>query len=184
MNQKEKNSFIKRVSVSEEGKLIYFLKQWIPNREDAKDIVQDVFYNLILGFEEIKDLDKITSWLYSTARFKAIDFIRKKKPTNASDLTRKEDDDNEIFEWIQEHTLPDQETELWKEEVSKVLENTLEKLPQEQRDAFVLYELEGFPIAQIAELKQTSVNTILSRKRYAVSRLKIALQELYNELND
>ncbi|MDG3583586.1 MULTISPECIES: RNA polymerase sigma factor [Galbibacter] len=184
MNQKEKNSFIKRVSASEEGKLIYFLKQWITNGEDAKDIVQDVFYNLILGFEEIKDLDKITSWLYSTARFKAIDFIRKKKPTVASDLIKNDEDDNEIFEWIQKHTPADQVDELWKEEVYNVLENTLETLPEEQRDAFVLYELEGFSMAQIAELKETSVNTILSRKRYAVSRLKIALQKLYNELND
>ena len=121
MNQKEKNSFIKRVSVSEEGKLIYFLKQWIPNREDAKDIVQDVFYNLILGFEEIKDLDKITSWLYSTARFKAIDFIRKKKPTNASDLTRKEDDDNEEEDIIKLNEFKNSFTNIKKDTVAKKL---------------------------------------------------------------
>lgn len=187
MDQQEKNSFIQRVTISEEGRLIHFLKQWIPNREDAKDIVQDVFYNLVLGFEEIKDMDKITSWLYSTARFKAIDFIRKKKPTPASYLRRpsnEEESETGIFEWLQEHIPAHQETELWQEEVYRVLEYTLEMLPEEQRDAFAFHELEGISIATIAKRQKVSVNTVLSRKRYAVTRLKKELQLLYNELND
>lgn len=187
MDQQQKNNLIQRVTISEEGKLIHFLKQWIPNREDARDIVQDVFYNLVLGFEEIRDLDKISSWMYSTARFKAIDFIRKKKPTPESQLTRpSETDENEtgIFEWLLEHVPAHQETEMWQEEVYRVLEYTLESLPEEQREAFALHELEGMSINEIAEKQQVSVNTVLSRKRYAVARLKKELQVLYNELND
>ncbi|MGS2764329.1 RNA polymerase sigma factor [Sinomicrobium sp. M5D2P9] len=187
MDQQEKNNVIHRVTISEEGKLIHFLKQWIPNREDARDIVQDVFYNLVLGFEEIRDLDKISSWLYSTARFKAIDFLRKKKSTPESELKRPSDtDENEtnIFEWLQEHIPAQQETEMWGEEVYRILEYTLESLPEKQRDAFVLHELEGIPIAEIARKQKVSVNTVLSRKRYAVIRLKKELQLLYNELND
>lgn len=187
MDQQAKNSVIERVTLSEESRLIHFLKQWIPNREDAKDIVQDVFYNLVLGFEEIKDMDKITSWIYSTARFKAIDFIRKKKPTLASDLgspSNEEENEYSIFEWLQEHIPAHQETELWQEEVYRILEYTLEMLPEEQRNAFALHELEGIPIAEIAKRQKVSVNTVLSRKRYAVIRLKKELQLLYNELND
>ncbi|MGS2738655.1 RNA polymerase sigma factor [Sinomicrobium sp. M5D2P17] len=187
MDQQEKNIVIQRVTISEEGKLIHFLKQWIPNREDARDIVQDVFYNLVLGFEEIRDLDKISSWLYSTARFKAIDFLRKKRPTPESELARPSDmDENEtgIFEWLQEHIPPHQETEMWQEEVYRIVEYTLGTLPKEQRDAFALHELEGIPIAEIARKQKVSVNTVLSRKRYAVVRLKKELQLLYNELND
>ncbi|UGU14607.1 sigma-70 family RNA polymerase sigma factor [Sinomicrobium kalidii] len=187
MNQQEKNSLIQRVTISEKGRLIHFLKQWIPDREDAKDIVQDVFYNLVLGFEDIKDMNKITSWLYSTARFKAIDFIRKKRATPASALSGFSDDDEHetgIFEWLQEHIPAHQETELWQEEVYRVLEYTLEMLPEEQRNAFVFHELEGIPVAEIARKQKVAVNTVLSRKRYAVKQLKKELQLLYNELND
>lgn len=186
MNQQEKDSVIQQLTRNEESRLVHFLKRWIPNREDAKDIAQDVFYNLVLGFEEIKDLDKITSWLYSTARFKAIDFLRKKKPTLASEMKQGENNEGEhnVFEWLQKHLPPDQETELWQEEVYKVLEHTLDKMPLAQRNAFVFHEMDGMPMAEIARIEQVSVNTVLSRKRYAVAALKKELQVLYNELND
>ncbi|MCQ0111040.1 RNA polymerase sigma factor [Zhouia amylolytica] len=187
MNQKEKNSVIQQLTRKEESRLVYFLKQWIPNKEDAKDIAQDVFYNLVLGFEEIKDIDKMTSWLYSTARFKAIDFLRKKKPTLASDMNRSHDtneQESDIFEWLQDYIPPQQEIAMWQEEVYEVLANALARLPVAQRDAFVLHEMEGVPMAEIARQEQVSVNTILSRKRYAVTALKKELQLLYNELND
>ena len=187
MDRNEKNRVIQRVTVAEENRLVHFLRQWIPDREDARDIAQDVFYNLILGFEEIKDIGKITSWLYATARYKAIDFIRKKRPTPISALGRPlhtDEGETDIFGWLLEHIPPHQETELWQEEVLQVVEYVLEELPKVQRDAFSLHELEGIPIAEIARRQQVPVNTVLSRKRYAVSRLKKALQLWYNELND
>jgi len=184
MNQTDKNKLIKQLSANEEGKLVSFLKQWMISREDAKDIVQEVFYSLIVSFEDIKDLEKVTSWLYSTARFKAIDFIRKKKPTAVSELKHSEQDDQSFFDWIQSCDQEDQITEMWKEEVYLVLDQSLSKMPKEQRDVFVLHELEGKSISEIAILKNVSVNTVLSRKRYAVTKLKCALQSLYNELKD
>ena len=184
MNHTDKNTLIKQLSVSEQGKLISFLKQWMISREDARDIVQEVFYSLIVGFEDIKDLEKITSWLYTTARYKAIDFIRKKKPTTVSELEHSEQDNQSFFDWIESYGSENQITEMWKEEVYLVLDRSLAQMPKEQRDAFVLHELEGKPISEIADLKKVPVNTILSRKRYAVTKLKCALQSLYYELKE
>lgn len=184
MNQKEKNTLIKQLSVNEQGKLVSFLKQWMISREDARDIIQEVFYSLIVGFEDIKDLEKATSWLYSTARYKAIDFIRKKKPTTVSELNHSRQNDQSFFDWIQSCDQENQTTEMWKEEVYLVLDQSLAQMPKEQRDAFVLHELEGKSISEIADLKKVSINTILSRKRYAVTKLKCALQSLYYELKE
>lgn len=184
MNQKDKNSLIKQLSVDEQGKLISFLKQWMINREDARDIVQDVFYSLIIGFEDIKDIEKVTSWLYATARHKAIDFIRKRKPTTVSELKHTAEDNQSFFDWMQSCGQENQITEMWKDEVYLVLNHSLSQMPVEQRDAFVLHELEGKSILEIADLKKVSINTILSRKRYAVGRLKCALNNLYHELKE
>lgn len=184
MNQKEKNTLIKQLSVNEQGKLISFLKQWMISREDARDIVQEVFYSLIVGFEDIKDLEKVTSWLYTTARYKAIDFIRKKKPTAVSELKHAKKDDQSFFDWIESCEQDHQINEMWKDEVYLVLNQSLAQMPKEQRDAFVLHELEGKSILEIAALKEVSVNTILSRKRYAVTKLKCALENLYQELKE
>lgn len=184
MNQKDKNSLIKKLSTDEQGKLISFLKQWMISREDARDIVQDVFYSLIIGFEDIKDIEKVTSWLYTTARYKAIDFMRKKKSTTVSELAHSTEDNQSFFDWMQRCSQENQITEMWKDEVYLVLNHSLSQMPEEQRDAFVLHELEGKSILEIAERKKVSVNTILSRKRYAVGRLKCALNNLYNELKE
>lgn len=184
MNQKDKNIIIRQLSTSEQGKLVSFLKQWMISPEDARDIVQEVFYSLIVGFEDIKDLEKATSWLYSTARYKAIDFIRKKKPTAMSQLNHSHENDEGFFDWIQNCEQEHQTTEMWKKEVYTVLDKSLERMPIEQRDAFVLHELEGMSIAEIARLKKVSVNTMLSRKRYAVAKLKSTLQRAYYELNE
>jgi len=184
MNQKDKNTLIKQLSVNEQGKLISFLKQWMISREDARDIVQEVFYSLIVGFEDIKDLEKVTSWLYTTARYKAIDFIRKKKPTTVSELKHADQDDHSFFDWIESSGHENQINEMWKEEVYLVMDQSLAQMPEEQRDAFVLHELEGKSISEIAVLKKVSINTILSRKRYAVTKLKCALENLYQELKE
>jgi len=182
----EKRNIIQQLVANESIKIESFVRRLLPNREDAKDIVQDVFYNLIVGVEEIRDVEKATSWLYSIARFKSIDFLRKKKPILASQFSfthnnEEEREDQNLFEWLSNHSPPEQEDQMWQDEVWQIVEETLDKLPELQKEAFVLHEFEGKSIQEIAEITNSTINTVLSRKRYAVLKLKQALLTLYNE---
>jgi RNA polymerase sigma factor (sigma-70 family) len=182
----EKRNIIQQIIANESTRIESFVRRLLPNREDAKDIVQDVFYKLIVGIEEIRDVEKATSWLYSVARFKSIDFLRKKKPLLESQLSfnknHEEDrEDENLFEWLSNHSPPEQEDQMWQDEIWQIVENTLEKLPEAQKNAFVLHEFEGKSIQEIAELTNSTINTVLSRKRYAVLKLKEALISIYNE---
>lgn len=167
---------------SESKKLEKFIRRFVPNREDAKDLVQDVFYNLILGFAEIRDAEQIGAWLYQVARFKAIDFVRRKKPVLKTELSKdKKTNEDDLFEWLANHSPPEQEQKMWQDAVWKTMEKTLATMSKEQRNVFVWNELEDQSLKEIAARTGVSINTVISRKRYAVAQLKEALFTLYQE---
>jgi RNA polymerase sigma factor (sigma-70 family) len=168
----------------ESKKLESYIRRLVPNREDAKDLVQDVFYNLIVGIGEIRDLEQVGAWLYRVARYKAIDFVRKKKAIPQTELEKntkntKDEDNESLFEWLASHSPPEQEQKMWEAAVWEVLESSLEQMPKDQREVFVKNELEGISLKEIAVQTNTNLNTVLSRKRYAVAQLKEALFTLY-----
>lgn len=170
----------------EKGRLLSFIRNRVSSLEEAEDILQDVFYQFIAGYDSIESLDRVTSWLYSVARNKIIDRYRRDairpKRTNLVSQSAMEDDGPLSIQDI----LPDlgntPEDAFLKEMIWEAIMEALEELPPEQRDVFVSNEIEERSFRDLAEEQGVSINTLLSRKRYAILALRKRLQKLYDEL--
>ena len=161
-------------------RLMGFIRRRVTNEADAEDILQDVFFQLIGNAQPIEQL---TGWLFKVARNKIIDKQRKMKPDLLEDMFVSDDDENfsgwaEIFFDANENP----ETEYLREMFWEELKAALEELPVKQRDVFVMNELEGVSFKEIAALTGETVNTLISRKRYAVLHLRERLALLRDEL--
>jgi RNA polymerase sigma factor (sigma-70 family) len=165
---------------SERRRLLDFIRQRVRTDEDAEDILQDVFYQLLAGYSVAEPIEKLTSWLFTVARNKVIDWYRKRKSESLPEAG-----DGEMGPLNLEEILYDESQNpddlfmrslVWSE-----LSDALELLPSKQRDVFVMHELEGKSFREIAALTGEPINTLLSRKRYAVILLREKLQELYRE---
>jgi RNA polymerase sigma factor (sigma-70 family) len=160
-------------------RLFGFIRPRVQSEEDAEDILQDVFYQFI---GSTKPIEQISGWLFRVARNKITDGQRRMQPELIEDVY--DTDDDEVFEWseIFFNDNDNPETEYLRSMFWEALNNALGELPPEQRDAFVLNEMEGIPFKIIAEQTGETVNTLLSRKRYAVLHLRKRLAMLRNEL--
>lgn len=165
---------------SQRKRLFDFIRQRVRTEQDAEDILSDVFYQLMSSYSVTEPIEKMTSWLYTVARNKIIDWYRKKRPES---LPRDEHDPSlplNLEDILYDPTQnPDQvyaRSLVWTE-----LADALDELPNEQKEVFVMHELEGKSFKEIAEATGEPINTLLSRKRYAVLFLREKLQELYNE---
>lgn len=164
----------------ERKRLFDFIRQRVRTEEDAEDILSDVFYQLLSSYSVTEPIEKMTSWLFTVARNKIIDWYRKKRPEA---LPAQFDDESLplnlediLFDPTQD---PDQvyaRSLLWTE-----LADALDELPKAQKEVFVMHELEGKSFKEIAEITGEPQNTLLSRKRYAVLFLREKLRELYDE---
>ena len=161
-------------------RLLRFIRKRVANEADAEDILQDVFYQFIGNREPIEQL---TSWLFTVTRNKIIDRKRKQKPDLIEDVY-KDADQNEALNWSEFFfdAVDNPETEYLRSLFWDALNNALDELPEEQKLVFVLNELEGVPFKIIAEQTGETINTLISRKRYAVLHLRERLQVLRNEL--
>jgi RNA polymerase sigma factor (sigma-70 family) len=169
--------------ISQFGKRLFgFIRQRVNNEADAEDILQDVWYQLTATVDT-EPIEQVSSWLFKVARNKIIDRYRKKKPESLDDALTFEGEDGEIS--FKEILLADNnnpETEHLRNMFWKELQDALEELPEEQRNVFIWNELEDVPFKEIAEQTGVQVNTLISRKRYAVLHLRERLQTLYNEI--
>jgi RNA polymerase sigma factor (sigma-70 family) len=159
-------------------RLFTFIRGKVRTDEDAEDIMQDVWYQLSNTSEII---NQVGSWLYRVARNKIIDRYRKHKPESLEDYTY-EDGDGDLG--LKEIFLVDSynpEIEYLKNIFWEQLHEGLEELPAEQRDIFILNELEGRTFAEIAEETGENIKTLISRKGYAVKHLRNHLQTFYDE---
>ena len=164
----------------ERGSLLTFIKNRTPTLEDAEDILQDVFYELV----QSNAIENTASWLYRVARNKITDWYRKMKPGRLDDIAVSSSDDDE--ELLLADIIPSVETaadkQLLLKMISEELSEILDELPQNQREVFILHELEGRSLKEIAEMTNTGIKTVISRKRYAVMYLQEHLRSLYQEL--
>ncbi|HLC83041.1 MAG TPA: sigma-70 family RNA polymerase sigma factor [Bacteroidia bacterium] len=164
----------------ERGKLLTFISNRTPTIEDAEDILQDVFYELV----QSETIENTAAWLYRVARNKITDWYRKMKPDRLDDISFNRSDEDEAL--LLSDIIPSMETSADKQIllklISEVLADTLEELPKNQREVFVLHEIEGKSLKEIAELTDTGIKTVISRKRYAVMHLQDRLKSLYTEL--
>jgi len=160
-------------------RLMGFIRKRVSSEADAEDILQDVFYQFIGNTTPIEQL---TSWLFTVTRNKITDKQRKKKPELLEDLYVSDSDEG--FEWsdlfFDDKNNP--ESEYMRSLFWDALHTALNELPALQREAFVLNEIEGIPFKEIAEQTGDTINTLISRKRYAVLHLRERLGTLKNEL--
>ncbi len=161
-------------------RLMGFIRKRVNNEADAEDILQDVFYQFI---GNTKPIEQLTSWLFTVTRNKIIDRQRKQKPGLLEDLYVDTDGET-LFEWTDLFfdNSNNPETEYIRGLFWEVLHSALNELPAAQRDVFILNEMEGIPFKIIAEQSGETVNTLLSRKRYAVLHLRERLSILRDEL--
>ncbi len=159
-----------------------FIRGQVSNKEDAEDILQDVFYQLAKAFDNtLNPIEQVSAWLYRVARNTIIN-KGKKKQEEELPTVRYDDEDTILNDFSEilfggESSTP--ETEYMRSIVWQELEAALSELPPEQREAFELTELEGLPVKEVAEASEISVNTLLSRKHYAVKHLRKRLQTIY-----
>ncbi len=179
------NESLKFTIEKERKRLLDFIRKRVPTQEDAEDILQDVFYELVNTYRLMKPVEQMASWLFTVARNKITDKYRKKKPDSLEGhFAVRAGDDGEhldIADFLPANTNSP-ETEMMREAITEGLMAALEELPQEQREVFIMHEIEDKSFQEISEITGANVNTLLSRKRYAVLFLRQRLQNLYDDL--
>jgi RNA polymerase sigma factor (sigma-70 family) len=178
----EENQRISEVVTREESRLRHFIRKRVPDPRDAEDILQEVFYELVEANRLLMPIDHITGWLFRVARNRITDFFRKKKPELFRDAAIA-DEDGEALPWEELLPSPDDGPEALyvRSVLLDALELALDELPKEQREVFIAHELDGRSFKEIAADTGISVNTLLSRKHYAVLHLREQLQTIYDE---
>ena len=182
----EQDERIADVVAREQSRLRNFIRRRVPDRQDAEDILQDVFYKLVEANRLLMPIDHVTGWLFRVARNRITDLFRKKKPTSFSDTAGdvdRRDEDDELLQLEDLLPSPDAGPEALyaRSLLLDELESAIDELPEEQRAVFVAHELEGRSFKEMAAETGVSVNTLLSRKRYAVLHLRERLQSVYDE---
>lgn len=169
----------------EQGRLLGFIRSRVGDEEDARDILQDVFYQLSAGFDDIRSVSSITSWLFTVAGNRITDYFRKRRPERLSGRTLNGEDAGEgplMLEDILPSLSRGPEEEYMRGVIWETIERCLERLPEKQRDVFIMNEFEELSFKEISEITGEGINTLLSRKRYAVTYLREQLKELYKQI--
>jgi len=178
----EQDQRISEVVKREQSRLRNFIRRRVADRLDAEDILQEVFYELVEANRLLMPIEHVTSWLFRVARNRITDLFRKKKPERFSDASMANDDEESLR---LEDLLPSPDAgpdALYaRSMLLDELELAIDELSDEQREVFVGHELEGRTFKEMAAETGVSVNTLLSRKRYAVLHLRERLQEIYDE---
>jgi len=166
---------LSQVVEREQSRLLRFIRRRVADPADAEDVLQDVLYELVEANRLLVPIEHVTGWLFRVARNRIVDLWRKRKPeiaiddgTGWEDLLPSPDDGPEAL-YARRVLLAE-------------LETALAELPDEQREVFVAHELLGKSFQEMAKETGVSVNTLLSRKRYAVLRLRERLQDVYDEI--
>ena len=167
----------------EQGRLRNFIRRRVPDQGDAEDILQDVFYELLEAYRMIKPVEQVTAWLFSVARNRITDLFRRK--TRETTRTQPEvlTEDAEDLRWEDLLPSPDAgpEAAYTRSVLIEEMDAALDELPHVQREVFVAHELVGTSFKELSAQTGVSVNTLLSRKRYAVLHLRQRLQSIYDE---
>lgn len=180
----DQDARISEVLKREQARLRNFIRRRVADEGDAEDILQDVFYELVEAYRLMKPVEQATAWLYRVARNRIIDRFRKKKPVTFSDTaTVSEDGDTLLLEELLPSPDAGPEAAYARRVVLQELEDALDELPAEQRDVFVGHEIDGYSFKELSARTGVSVNTLLSRKHYAVVYLRERLREIYEQFS-
>ena len=174
---------IAEIIAEEHARLRNFIRRRVPNEADAEDLLQDVFYEVVEAYRLMEPVQRWGAWMFSVARNRIVDrFRRKRLESSASEPVAVSDEGEELR---LEDVLPSREAGPAENYARGVLacelEEALAELPAAQREVFIAHELEGASFKAIAARTGVGVNTLLSRKRYAVLHLRRRLQGIYEE---
>jgi RNA polymerase sigma factor (sigma-70 family) len=157
----------------------------VADPRDVEDILQDVFSELVEANRMLMPIDHVTGWLFQVARNRITDLFRKKQPERFSDVAiANADDDLLLFEDLLPSSDTGPDAAYARSVLLDELEDALDELPREQRDVFIAHEIDGVSFKELSARTGVSVNTLLSRKRYAVMHLRRRLQDVYDDLTD
>jgi RNA polymerase sigma factor (sigma-70 family) len=174
-------------AVARDGaRLRNFIRKRVPNEAEADDILQDVFYELVETYRMMKPLEQVSAWLFRVARNRIIDLFRKTRPqASTSDVVAERGEEGAL---LLEDLLPSPdggpEAAYARGVLLEELEAALSELPAEQREVFIAHEIEGKSFKEMAAASGVSVNTLLSRKHYAVLHLRERLAAIYDEFTN
>ena len=182
----EQDQRISEAIEREQSRLRNFIRKRVADRGDAEDVLQDVFYELVEAYRLMKPIEQATAWLYKVARNRITDLFRKKKREVPGREPAVGTEDGQEFQWEDLLPSPDagSESAYARRVLLEELDAALDELPEEQREVFIGHELAGYSFKELAAQTGVSVNTLLSRKHYAVLHLRQRLQSIYDEFKE
>ncbi len=178
----EQDQQISEVVNREQSRLRNFIRRHVPDPGDAEDVLQDVFYRLVEANRLLMPIEHVTGWLFRVASNRITDLFRKREPENFSEISVADEGEDDLrFEDLLPSPDAGPDALYARNLLLEELKRALAELPTEQREVFIAHELEGRSFKELAEKTGASVNTLLSRKRYAVLHLRERLQRVYDE---
>ena len=172
---------IAEVFARERRRLGGFIRRRVPDPGDAEDILQDVFSELVEAVRLVRPIEQVGAWLFQVARNRIIDRFRRRAAGPALVADPQGDDALSALAELLPSPRAGPEAQYARRVLLEELDAALEELPPEQRDVFIAHELEGISFRELAARTGLNVNTLLSRKRYAVLHLRSRLQQIYRE---
>jgi RNA polymerase sigma factor (sigma-70 family) len=183
---KEQDQRISAAIEREQSRLRNFIRKRVNDRGEAEDILQDVFYELIEAYRLMKPIEQVTAWLFKVARNRITDVFRKRKREEPRTEATVRTEDGQELQWEDLLPSPDAgpDSAYARGVLLEELDAAFGELPEEQREVFIGHELMGYSFKELAEQTGVSVNTLLSRKHYAVLHLRQRLQSIYDEFKE
>ena len=182
----EQDQRISEAIEREQSRLRSFIRRRVADQEEAEDVLQDVFYELIQAYRMMKPVEQVTAWLFQVARNRITDLFRRKNREARRSEPVANTEDGETLQW--EEVLPSPESGPEAAYARRVLleelDEALEELPATQREVFIAHELLGYSFKEIASQTGVSLNTLLSRKHYAILHLRERLKAIYDEFTE
>jgi RNA polymerase sigma factor (sigma-70 family) len=182
----EQDQRISEAIEREQSRLRNFIRRRVADQEEAEDVLQDVFYELIQAYRMMKPVEQVTAWLFQVARNRITDLFRRKNREALQAEPVASTEDGEALQW--EEVLPSLESGPEAAYARRVLleelDEALEELPPAQREVFIAHELLGYSFKEIAAQTGVRLNTLLSRKHYAILHLRERLKAIYDEFTE
>jgi len=169
------------VVTREQSRLRRFIARRVPDPRDAEDILQEVFYELVHANRRLMPIDHVTGWLFRVARNRITDLFRRARHEPLEAAAPAGAPESLLVEDLLAAPGPGPEAEYARRRLVEALEAAVAALPKDQRDVFIAHEIEGRSFKAIADETGVSVNTLLSRKHYAVRRLRARLRPAYDD---
>ena len=183
----EQDQQISETVEREQARLRNFIRRRVEDESDADDILQDVFYELVEAYRLMQPIEQVGAWLFRVARNRIIDRFRKRRTKPQAlgeEMAIAEDGESLMLEDLLPSPDAGPEAAYARTVLLEELTDALDELPQEQREVFIAHEIEGRSFKEIAAEKALSINTLLSRKHYAVIHLRERLRAIYDEFKE